>query len=51
MMRMPSKKEIELHERIAPWLIPGEVEGEPAKLKPDAPEDIKRAYKEWLNTN
>lgn len=48
MMRMPSEREIELHRRIAPWLIPGEVEGQPAKLKDNAPEEIKAAYEEWL---
>ena len=48
MMRMPNKKALELHFKIAPWLIPGEVEGQPAKLKEDAPEEIKEAYEEWL---
>ena len=48
MMQNPNPKKIELLHKIAPWLIPGEVEGQPAKLKDDAPEDIKKAYKEWL---
>lgn len=48
MMRMPSKKEMELHDKIAMWLIPGDVEGQPAKIKDNAPEEIKKAYEEWL---
>ena len=49
MMGNISKKEIELHEKISKWLIRGDIEGEPAKLKEDAPEEIKKAYKEWLS--
>lgn len=48
MMRKPSEKAIKLHMKIAPWLIPGEIEGQPAKLKPEAPEEIKKTYEEWL---
>ena len=49
MMVNPDPREVELLDTLAPWLIPGEVEGHPAKLKEDAPEEIKEAYKEWLS--
>lgn len=48
MMRKPSEKKVKLHKKIAPWLIPGEIEGQPAKLKDNAPKEIKAAYEEWL---
>ena len=48
MLSIKSDREIELLDKIAPWLIMSMKDGEPAKLKPDAPEDIKAAYEEWL---
>ena len=51
MMYKPSDEKLELLYKIAPWLIPGEVEGQPAKLEPDAPEEIKELYEKWLRTN
>ncbi|SEK68471.1 hypothetical protein [Ruminococcus albus] len=49
MMAKASNREIELLNQLAPWLIISEKDGEPAKLKPDAPDEIKKLYKEWLN--
>lgn len=49
MMVKASSREIELLNQLAPWLIISEKDGEPAKLKPDAPEEIKELYEEWLN--
>ena len=48
MMVNPKKGEVELFDKIVPWLIVGEKEGDPPTLKPDAPEEIKEAYEEWL---
>ncbi len=50
MMVRASDREIELLDRIAPWLITSLKDGEPAKLKPDAPEEIQKLYQEWLKT-
>ena len=48
MMVKASNRERELINQLAPWLITSEKEGEPAKLKPNVPEEIKKAYEEWL---
>lgn len=49
MMRNPKKGEVEILHKIIPWLIISEKDGEPAKLKPDAPDEIKKLYEEWLS--
>ncbi len=49
MMVKASNKERELINQLAPWLITSEKDGEPAKLKPDAPDEIKKLYEEWLS--
>ena len=49
MMVNPDPRRIELLYKTAPCLIPGEAEGQPSKLKEDAPEEIKEAYNEWLS--
>ncbi len=45
MMRLPSKRELELYRRIKPWF---DFLGEMPALIADAPENIKKDFEEWL---
>ena len=48
MMINPEKGQVEILDKVLPYIIPGERKNGRPVLRPDTPEEIKELFEKWL---